>query len=278
MAAQHGTRVFLLDTQHPGQHVGHVLLCPPDEAFEDLVERVGSLLGEYTSRLFVRSQGGHFEITSVDMLRRDDVIVTQLGAMSAAGGDDGPGSGGAGIDAPSGPMTVADIGPVVPMSSRASTPLEEEDDELQLEARELLARMQAVEAAASGQSAMFGADDDTTSDDDDDDDGGDDDDDDDEFDVSGGIGDGVVRKSAVRFMQEEVVAAADGDGAQDEVAGLGSRRLSLDAQLDDGAAVVTRDGPSMSLDEALSCWSTHGSMRRLPNPEVLAAGGSTGPP
>eukprot|EP00966_Prymnesium_polylepis_P086566 2003404-Prymnesium_polylepis.1 len=64
-------RVFL-DPVPPGK-LGHVLLCPPSETFDGLLERASTLLGEHTTRLFVRAAGGYFQVTSVYMLQDDDV-------------------------------------------------------------------------------------------------------------------------------------------------------------------------------------------------------------
>ena len=135
------TRVFLHDPLSPGHRVGHVLLIPAEETFDELLERVGSLLGEYTSRLFVRTHGCYYEVTSVDMLRSDDVLVSQLGAMEP---EDVLYSGNPSTNrdrtstAIWGPTKSIDVGPPVPTSSRANSPSPEDD--LDAEARRLLER------------------------------------------------------------------------------------------------------------------------------------------
>ena len=169
MSALTTTRVFLHDPLSPGHRVGHVLLIAAEETFDELLERVGSLLGEYTSRLFVRTNGCYYEVTSVDMLRSDDVIVSQLGAMEP---DEGLAVETTNRDRTStaiwGPKSSMDRGPPVPVSSRANSPSPEEEDLLGLEAQRLLARMEEVEAAANAESQRSGFDGDSEDDSDDD--------------------------------------------------------------------------------------------------------------
>ena len=217
------TRVFLHDPLSPGHRVGHVLLIPAEETFDELLERVGSLLGEYTSRLFVRTHGCYYEVTSVDMLRSDDVLVSQLGAMEP---EDVLYSGNPSTNrdrtstAIWGPTKSIDVGPPVPTSSRANSPSPEDD--LDAEARRLLARMEEVEAAANAESQRSGFDGDS----------------DNESDVATEEG-GGVRTASGRSMRVEVggldvryVREADGEEQDATVAdGTRPRPISLDASI-----------------------------------------------